>query len=198
MISSTQWVELVAAYSQKHPEVALSCEDVKRSDLELGGLPARYNFLLAVQEDVPVALAAELEQLVIMEDHPVIMVNAQHPLAQKKTVDIRELENEVLIFPMATYPVCHYLKDMFRQAGLTFPEENSHSHLMAQQMAAKGLGIGFSSLRTVRGAGTELCYIPIQTPHKPWNLCLYRRKDPQWLPEERSFAEFAREYGSVS
>ena len=29
MISSTQWVELIAAYSQRYPEVELSCEDVK-------------------------------------------------------------------------------------------------------------------------------------------------------------------------
>ena len=194
MISSTQWVELVAAYSQRYPEVALSCEDVKRADLEWGGLPGRYDFLLAVQEDVPAALAAQLEQLVLMEDQPVIMVNAGHPLAQKAAVDLRELEQETLFLPMPGYPVRRYLKEMFREAELPFPEENAHSHLMAQQMAAKGLGIGFSSLQTVRSAGGELCYVPIQSPRRSWKLCLYRRKDTQLLPEERSFMEFVLDH----
>lgn len=193
MISSTQWVELVAAYSQRHPEVALSCEDVKPGNLELG-LPGRYDLLLAVQEDVPAALAGVLEQQILMEDQPVIMVSAGHPLAKKAAVELRELEKETLFLPMPGYPVRRYLKDMFREAGIPFPEENAHSHLMAQQMAAKGLGIGFSSLQTVRSGSGELCYVPIRFPRKSWKLCLYRRKDTELLPEERAFMEFAVDY----
>ena len=196
MISSTQWVELIAAYSQRYPEVELSCEDVKPTALELGGLPGRYDFLLAVQEDVPDALAGELEQLTLMEDQPVIMVSPRHPLAKREAVELRELARETVFLPMEGYPVRRYLKDMFREAGLVFPEENAHSHLMAQQMAAKGLGVGFSSLQTVRIGGPELCYVPIRSPRKSWKLCLYRRKEAELLPEERAFIEFAMDYCS--
>lgn len=194
MISSTQWVELVTSYSQKHPEVTLSCVDMSRSNLELDGLPAQHDFLLADREDVPEALADGLEQLFLMEDHPVVMVNVRHPLAGKASVEIEELKNEVLFFPMHTYPVSHYLKGMFQKAGMPFPAENTLSYLTAQQMAAKGLGIGFSSVHTVRTPSPELCYVPISTPHAPWKLCLYWRKEMQWTPEARSFVEFVREY----
>lgn len=194
MISSTQWVELVTSYSQKHPEVTLSCVDMGRSNLELGGLPAQHDFLLADREDVPEALADGLEQLFLMEDHPVIMVNSRHPLAGKTSVEIEELKNEVLFLPMHTYPVSHYLKDMFQKAGMAFPAENTLSYLTAQQMAAKGLGIGFSSVHTVRTPSPELCYVPISTPHAPWKLCLYWRKGTRWTKEARSFVAFVREY----
>lgn len=196
MISSTQWVELVTSFSQTYPDVTLSCVDMNRSTLELSGLPAQYDFLLADQEDVPDTLVDGLGQLFLMEDRPVIMVNARHPLAKKASVEIEELKNEVLFFPMHTYPVSHYLKDMFQKAGMLFPTENTLSYLTAQQMAAKGLGIGFSSVRTVRTPNPELCYVPIRTPHAPWRLCLYWRKGTGWTQEAHSFAAFVKEYCS--
>ena len=194
MISSTQWVELITAYAQRYPEVRLSCVDMARGNLEMGGLPARYDFLLAVQEDVPAALDEELERMELMEDHPVIMVNSKHPLAKSDSVEIEELKNEILFLPMHTYPVSRYLKSMFQKAGIPFPTENTLSHLTAQQMAAKGLGIGFSSMHTVRNSSPELCYIPISTSHAPWMLCLYWRKGTRWSREARSFVEFVKEY----
>lgn len=194
MISSTQWVELITSYSQRYPDVRLSCVDMARGNLEMGGLSARYDFLLAVQEDVPATLDEELERLELMEDHPVIMINSKHPLAKRDSVEIEELKNEVLFLPMHTYPVSRYLKSMFQKAGIPFPVENTLSYLTAQQMAAKGLGIGFSSMHTVRNPSPELCYIPISTHHDPWQLCLYWRKGTRWSREAKSFVEFVREY----
>ena len=190
MISSTQWVELVTSYSQRYPEVRLSCIDMSRSNLELGGLPAQYDFLLAVGDDVPAALSEELEQLELMEDQPVIMVNSRHPLAKRDSVEIEELKDEVLFLPMHTYPVSRFLKEMFQNAQMPFPAENTLSYLTAQQMAAKGIGIGFSSMHTVRTLSPELCYVPISTPHSPWKLCLYWRKCAQWSHGAKSFVRF--------
>lgn len=197
MISSTQWVELVTSYSQRYPEVRLSCIDMSRSNLELGGLPAQYDFLLAVGDDVPAALSEELEQLELMEDQPVIMVNSRHPLAKRDSVEIEELKDEVLFLPMHTYPVSRFLKEMFQNAQMPFPAENTLSYLTAQQMAAKGIGIGFSSMHTVRALSQELCYVPISTPHSPWKLCLYWRKCAQWSHGAKSFVRFVKEYCGV-
>lgn len=194
VISSTQWVDLIAMYSQSCPEVTLSCLDMKKADLEIGGLPSQHNFLLADRDDVPPAIAAELERILLLEDHPVIMVNAQHPLAQKKTVDIRELANENLFVPMAGYPVHNYLAEIFREAGMALPAGNAYSHLAAQQMAAKGLGVGFSSMQTARISTPGLCYVPISNKHRPWELCLYMRKDRLLTADERSFVEYVKEY----
>lgn len=194
MISSTQWVELVTSYAQRYPEVTLSCVDMSRSHLEMVGLPAGQDFLLAVETDVPAPLLDELEKRVLMEDHPVIMVNPRHPLAEKGAVELEELKGENLFLPMHSYPLSRYLKQMFHRAQLPFPSENTLSHLTARQMAAKGLGIGFSTIHTVRTDGPELCYIPIRTPHEPWNLCLFWRKGDCWRPEARDFVSFVEEY----
>lgn len=194
VISSTQWVDLIAMYSQSCPEVTLSCLDLKKTDLEVGGLPTQHNFLLADQNDVPPAIAAELERFPLLEDHPVIMVNALHPLAQKKAVDVRELADETLFVPMAGYSVHNYLLEIFREAGMALPAGNAYSHLAAQQIVAKGLGVGFSSMNTVRISAPGLCYIPISNGHRPWELCLYWRKDRPLTADESSFMEYVKEY----
>ena len=123
-----------------------------------------------------------------------IMVNAGHPLAQKSSVEIEELKNEMLFLPMHTYPVSRYLRGMFQSVGIPFSEDNTLSFLTAQQMAAKGLGVGFSSVYTVRTPCPELCYVPISTPHAPWKLCVCRRKDVPCSPEAQAFVDFAKEY----
>ena len=194
LVSSTQWVDLVAAFSQQYPDVTLSCTDISRAELEVGGLPNQYDFLLAVQDSIPSMLVSEIEEIQLLEDHPVIMVNAKHPLAQRESVDIRELAEDNLFLPMKGYPVYSYLADLFHEAGMVLPAGNAYSHLTAQQMAAKGLGVGFSSLHTVRISAPGLCYVPIVNKHRPWKLCLYWRKDHALGENALSFVEFAKKY----
>lgn len=194
LVSSTQWVDLVASFSQRYPDVTLSCTDISRTELEVGGLPSQYDFLLAAQDSVPGTLASEVEEIQLLEDHPVIMVNAKHPLAQRESVDIHELAHDNLFLPMKGYPVYSYLAELFHEAGMVLPAGNAYSHLTAQQMVAKGLGVGFSSLHTVRITAPGLCYIPIANKHRPWKLCLYLRKNHTMGENVYSFVEFAKDY----
>ena len=198
LVSSTQWVDLVASFSQQYPEVTLSCTDISSAELEVGGLPGQYDLLLAVRENVPGSLMPEFEEIPLLEDHPVIMVNAKHPLAQRESVDIRELAEDNLFLPMKGYPIYSYLTEMFHEVGMPLPAGNSYSHLTAQQMVAKGLGIGFSSLRTVRISAPGLCYIPISNQHRPWHLCLYLRKNHALSADSCAFAEFAKAFCGIA
>lgn len=193
-VASTQWVDMITAFSQKHPLFSLLCTSVNRMELANSGLSAQYSFLLAAEDDIPVFYADKLESSFLFEDHPVVMAHSEHPLAQKESVDLRALLTEALFLPMQDYPLYDHLVRLFEDCSIPFPAGNAYSHLATQQMVAKGLGVAFATLHTARTPSHSLKYIPIQNNYKPWVSRLYWRKNHTFTKDELLFKEFIENY----
>jgi len=193
-VASTQWVDLITAFSQEYPHFTLSCTNVKRSELASNGLPVQHNFLFAAEEDVPSFCAAELDSILLFEDRPVVMVHADHPLANEKNVRLAELAGEQIFLPMQNYPLYDHLVKLFETAGIPFPAGNAYSHLTTQQMVANGLGIAFSSVHTSRTPALPIRYVPIKDSYLPWYSRLYWRRDHSFTPDEEIFKAFVQHY----
>ena len=193
-VASTQWVDMITAFSQEYPHFTLSCTNVKRSELMTNGLPVQHNFLFAAEEDIPLFYAGELDSLVLFEDHPVVMVHTDHPLAKEASVSLSQLTGEQVFLPMQNYPLYDHLVQLFETAGIPFPAGNAYSHLTAQQMVANGLGIAFSSMHTSRTPAMPIRYIPIRDAYRPWISRLYWRKDHTFSEDEAIFKAFVERY----
>ena len=83
---------------------------------------------------------------------------------------------------------------LFEAAGLAFPVGNSYTMLMAQQLVAKGLGVGFSSIHTIRSGSLPLKYVPIRTAYHGWTTRLYWRKNHTLTENETLFKAFVESY----
>lgn len=193
-VASTQWVDLITSFSQEHPGFSLLCTNISRSELAANGLSAQHGFLLASEDDVPTTYADKLESVVLFEDHPVVMVHPDHPIAARKSVDLSELLNETIFLPMQGYPLYEHLVKLFETCGIPFPAGNAYSHLATQQMAAKGLGIAFATLHTGRTPSLPLRYVPISNAYQPWVSRLYWRKEHVFTKDELLFKNFVNEY----
>lgn len=193
-VASTQWVDMITAFSQEHPRFTLSCTNVKRSELASSSLPVQHNFLFAAEEDIPPFYAGELESSVLFEDHPVVMVHTDHPLAKERSVSLSQLTAEHIFLPMQNYPLYDHLVKLFETAGIPFPAGNAYSHLAAQQMVAKGLGIAFSSVHTSRTPALPIRYVPIQDSYLPWISRLYWRRGHVFTQDEIVFKNFVENY----
>lgn len=193
-VASTQWVDMITAFSQEHPQFTLSCTNVKRSELASNSLPVQHNFLFASEEDIPPFYAGELESTVLFEDHPVVMVHTDHPLAKEKSVYLNQLMGEHIFLPMQNYPLYDHLVKLFETAAIPFPAGNAYSHLAAQQMVAKGLGVAFSSVHTSRTPELPIRYVPIQDSYLPWISRLYWRRDHVFTEDELVFKNFVEKY----
>ncbi len=193
-VASTQWVDMITAFTQDHPHFMLSCATVKRPELQNSGLPAQYSFLLASEEDVPPYFSNELDHILLFKDHPVIMVHPDHPLAKKRSVELTELLGQTLFLPMRGYPLYDHLVQLFAASGIPFPAGNAYSHLATQQMAANGLGVAFASVHTLRTPSLPLCYVPISDPCGSWASYLYWRKNRALTEDEKIFRDFVIRY----
>lgn len=193
-VSATQWVELIAAFSQAYPSFTLSCNAIAPSNLITGGWTVHNTLLLAAEDDVPAHIVSELDSTVLYEDRPMIMVHPEHPLAQESSVDIGQLRNETLFMPQQSYSLYHYLVKLFEKSDLPVPEGNAYSYLMSEQMAAKGLGVAFASSHLVRNDALDICYVPIRNLCHPWVFRLYWRKNRALTEDELVLKAFVESY----
>ena len=192
-VASTQWVNMITAFSQEHPHFTLSCTSTKRTEL-INGLPSQYSFLLAADEDIPAFYAGELDSIKLFEEHPVIMLHENHPLANKIAISLAEIVDEPIFLPMRDYTLYDHLVKLFESAGIPFPAGNAYSHLATQQMVVKGLGIAFSSLHTGCTPNLPIKYIPISDAYTPWVSRLYWRKNHTFTKDEIIFKDFVEKF----
>ena len=193
-VASTQWVDMITAFSQEYPHFSLLCTSVNRMELANSGLSAQHSFLLASEDDIPVFYADKLESSFLFEDHPVVMVHPDHPVAQKESVDLHSLLNETIFLPMKDYPLYDHLVKLFEDCAIPFPAGNAYSHLATQQMVAKGLGVAFATQRTAQTPSLSVKYIPIKNGYQPWVSRLYWRKNHTFTKDELIFKEFIENY----
>ena len=193
-VASTQWVDMVTAFSQELPNFTLQCTGVTRQELVSSGFSAQHSFLLASEDDVPVGFAEKMESEFLFEDHPVLMVHKDHPLAKEKAVDLGCLREENIFLPLQDYPLHDHLVRMFAACGLPIPAGNAYSHLATQQMAANGLGVAFATSHTCLANPQLLRYIPIANDYQPWVNRIYWRKNQEFTQDEQIFKNFIRRY----
>lgn len=193
-ISSTQWVDMVAAFSKEHPDFTLQCTTMTRLGLANRGLSAQHSFLLASDDDIPLSYSEKLESTFLFEDHPVIMIHKDHPLAQLKSVDLRMLQDEKIFLPMQNMPLYENLVGIFYECSIPFPGGNAYSHLATEQMVSQGLGIAFATSHTTYTPTLPVRYIPIRNKYHPWSCRLYWRKNHIFTKDELIFKSFIENY----
>lgn len=193
-VATTQWVDMVTAFSQEHPRFTLLCTNISRQELTAGGLSAQHSFLLASDHDIPTHYADKLNSVFLFEDHPVVMVHADHPLAKQQSVELSDLLRENIFLPLQDYPLYDNLVRLFENCGIPFPAGNAYSHLATQQMVAKGLGIAFATQHTAKTPSLALRYVPISNEYQPWASRLYWRKNHVFTSDELIFKEFIERY----
>lgn len=193
-VASTQWVDMVTAFSQEYPHFTLLCTGVTRAGLVGSGLSAQHSFLLASEDDIPEVYTDKLDSAFLFEDHPVVMVHKDHPLAKEKAVDLNVLRDETIFLPLQDYPLRDHLMQIFADCSIPFPAGNAYSHLTTQQMAAQGLGIAFATSHTALANPQKLRYVPISNAYQPWVCRLYWRKNQIFTKDEEMFKEFILRY----
>ena len=193
-VASTQLVDLITAFSQEHPGFTLQCTSLNRSELINNGLTAQHSFLLASDGDIPPDYANKLESVYLCDDHPVVMAHPDHPIVEKGYADLSELTAETIFLPFQEYPLFQQLVKIFDDNNIPLPTGNAYSHLVTQQMVAKGLGIAFATKLTGRTPSLSLRYVPIINKYHPWAMHLYWRKGHDFTEDERTFRDFVVHY----
>jgi DNA-binding transcriptional LysR family regulator len=118
-----------------------------------------------------------VRRIVIERCDPYILLPKAHPLAQKKSVSLRALENEPFIL-MDTPAGREYFLAILKDAGIS-PQIAHRSPSFEVVRGLVGQGLGFSLLVTrptfhITYDGHELAYLAIKESPSPAMICLVR------------------------
>lgn len=193
-INSLMWVNLIASFTAEFPQYTLSCSGTSIPQFAENGFSAQHDFLLAYECEIPPAYAEKLDSIFLFRAIPTVMLHKDHPLAQKDTLDIRELIHERLFLSMPGSSLHTRVQQLFQLYDLPFPTDNFYSYMVRQKMVAENKGISFFSQHPGQNTHPSLRYIPLIDPFAPWNARLYWRKDRPLNDQEAAFRDFAEQF----
>lgn len=192
-INTLMWVNLIASFTAEFSQYTLSCSSISIAHFAENGFSAQHNFLLAYECEIPPAYAEKLDSIFLFRATPTVMVHKDHPLSQKKTLDVRELVNERLFLSMPGSSLHTRVQQLFELHNLPFPTDNFYTYMVRQKMVAANKGISFLSQHPGYNAHPNIRYIPLVDSFTPWNARLYWRKDRPLSDEEAVFRDFAQQ-----
>ncbi len=193
-VNSMMWVNLIAAFTSEFPQYTLSCSTTSHDGLSENGFSAQHHFLLAYECEIPAVYADKLDSIYLFRSRPMVMLHKDHPLAQKKEIDTRDLAGERLMLSMPGSSLHERVKEIFELHNLPFPTDNFLSFAVRQKTVAGNNGISFFSEHPGAVTHPDIRYIPLTDPFAPWDARLYWRRDRALTRHEAAFRDFTQQF----
>ena len=190
--TSNLWIGLLCAFSLECPQITLSNTTLKLSQIPAASLSPQYNFLLAEEQDLH---SDKLDSLTLIEnDRPVLMVHPAHPLASRRSIDLRSITDETFFLPVADMSMYKMVKELLTLANAPMHNTYEYSYMLRRQMVAENRGVSFSTVYTCQAEDPNLRYIPIEIPFYQQKQMIFWDKDRELSHEEETFRAFAVDY----
>lgn len=193
--TSNLWPSMIADFSLACPDIMVSCTTLKLSRLDIFNISRLHTFILAEQGDFN---TAGLESVRLFEEKPVAILPPDHPLAHRESLELIDLQNEILFLPMADQSLNKRIKVMFYENMVPLRHVNECSDSIRNMMVSEGRGISFATTHTFHANNTALKYIPIEVPNCHWAQHIFWQKNRPLSCNERAFKEFILNRYSVS
>ncbi len=193
-ISTTMWVNLIAAFTSEYPQFTLSCASISLSALRHDGVSALHSFFLAHENEIPPEISSELDSSFLFESRATVMLHKDHPLANRPVLRITDIINERLLMTQPDLPLHERLVKLFDLCNLPLTANSGYSLMVRQEMIKKNAGISFVALHPDYTPLPNVSYIPLEDPFGAWNMRIYWRKDHVLTKEERMFKDFVVQY----
>lgn len=185
--------KLVAGFKKHYPDITLQLYDGEQHELMLGLHRGRFD--LAFLYDLELGNSIVKETL-NAPHKPYALLPANHPLAQRPTVTLRELSQEPMIL-LDVVPSRNYFIDIFRENGY-YPKVAYSSPSIEMVRCMVGRELGFSVLVTrprtdITYDGTQLAQVDIEDQMPASTLVMTYLRNTEPTRATRLFIEYCRQ-----
>ncbi len=185
----------IIAYRGQHPDVKFQVSQLEITDSCDIHIDSRASVQKAGLEEKPMLPEGAIRQE-ILNEQIFLAVPASSPLAEKKFVDLRELQEEGYIRLGHGWQLRSICDDFFRQAGIR-PQMifESNSPESIRNLIAAGLGIGFWPEKSWGGVpGPRVALIPIRYPVCQRDVLVTEFEQAKEKPLVEDFLNYMCEY----
>ncbi len=167
---------LLQQFQSEYPGVRIRCEEMHQKDIIQGITSGRFELALTYDLQLP----AEIEFHPLVEFPPYAMLGADHPLAGRKKLSLKELAPHPMV--ILDWPISReYFVSLFMSQGLEpIYAFEAQSADMVRGLVGNGLGysLGNAPLANLQALdGTDLRQIPLKEQLQPLRMGVARLAD---------------------
>ena len=137
----------------------------------------------------------------LMHDVPVVVVRRRHPLAQRKSVTLRDLRDAHWAFPNPDTAMWRHIQALFAADNVPWPANyvttNSVLALRALVMRSDSVTVSSPNLMKLELAAGQVAGIPLRKPHFPREIVLRTRRNQALSPLALRFVAALRAEAAV-
>jgi len=190
IVGVTFFAPLLAEYHQAYPGIHLELSEegsrnlealVMNRDLDVGAV------VLPTDEEA-------FGTMPFVRDELRAVLHPTHPLARRRSVDLRELEGTPFVLYRPEFALHGHILEACRRAGFkpTVVSESSHWDFIVAMVAAN-IGLALLPNAICRQLDPrQVRSVHLQKPVIPWNAALIWRRDRHLPPATRAFLDQAR------
>ena len=190
--SSLVWMPMLHAFHSRYPDTILKQSNLPAEKLNLALEEMSVDFVIAGDEDVFVPGLASRH---IKDDGIYLCVPAEHPLAGRESVFLREVKDESFISLPAGSPWRNCCDRLFERAGLNVHISVECDYTMRGPLIASGFGV---ALTTSTAKSVDLLkpnrYIRIADEIALRHMCLFWNPKRYMSRAAQAFSDFCVEY----
>lgn len=192
MGTSQVWLPMVRDFRKHYPECAIKQQNMTLEELIDALRSMKTDFVIASTDEIP---DTNLEHVFLKKDGVYLCVPQNHRLAGRKSVYLKELEDEAYIDLPAGTPWREYCAHLFKRAGVNTRTVLECDYSLRAALIDSEFGVALTSASAYEvDMFKPNCYIPIADEFACREMALFWNPKRYMSKAARSFREFCASY----
>jgi len=195
VLSPYIWTEIFSAFQAKCPEVRLNRYSVEGSHFIGDILDGRIDLYLGAINGIEDMDNSKIDYKTLYDDDMVLLVNENHPLAGRQTIDLCECADEHFINLDDETSLQQFVNQLFEQAGYEPKVVMVCDYTLRDQMVSENHGVMVTTrLSAIKCEYKNVRYLTITNPPAKRKLGFIWRKNTVFTPAMKNFYDCGIEF----
>jgi len=193
LLSPYMWQDLIDVFSAKNPDISIS-HIIESTNFDKYIIRGEVDFYIGALD----SSFDTISSIALYQDNMILMVNKNHPLADRKHIDLIDAKNEKFIMLPSNTSLQKFNNLMCKLAGFTPQVALECDYSLREAMVSHGYGVSLTTKRSALISQTsDIVALNIDSPNIKRALYLAWKKGRIMTTPMKNFYTFAVNYYSA-
>lgn len=193
LLNPYMWQDLIDSFSNKHRDISISQISIEVTDVNKYIMQGEVDFYIGALDFPHDTISSNI----LYQDNMILMVNKNHPLADRKHIDLSDARNEKFIMLPSNTSLQRFNNLLCELAGFIPQIALDCDYSLREDMVRHGYGVSLTTKRSSLISHTpDIVSLDIDSPNVKRTIYLVWKKRRIMTAPMKSFYNFAVDYYS--